>query len=294
MFALTGVPIDSAGTPGGTELAPGALRALGLAAAVGGPDLGDLEVAIRARQRDPATGVVGLGDVCATTAVVRDSVASTLDQGMIPFLVGGCCSLVPGALAGARDALGAAGLAHVDGHLDLYDEVTSPSGEAADMPLAVALGLGPGAWVEAAGGASLTPDRAWVIGYRDREQARRDGMAMPEDFDPPVRCLSTEEVRARGLSGSASMVAHDLELSAGRFWAHLDLDVVDPALFVANDAPVPDGIDWDELVELLRPLLASPALAGFSLGCYNPEKDPDAANGRTIVEVISAALAGLV
>jgi arginase len=34
-------------------------------------------------------------------------------------------------------------LVYLDGHVDLYDGRTSPTGEAADMPLAVLLGAGP-------------------------------------------------------------------------------------------------------------------------------------------------------
>ena len=64
----------------------------------------------------------------------------------MPFLVGGCCTLVPGALAGARDGLGQVGLAYVDGHLDTYDGQTSPTGEAADMPVSVIAGNGPEDW----------------------------------------------------------------------------------------------------------------------------------------------------
>ena len=198
--------------------------------------------------------------------------------------------MVPGALAGVRDVRGKIGLAHLDGHLDLYDEKSSPLGEAADMPVAVALGLGPARWIEASGGPSVSPDDTWIVGYRDRDQSQEDGMMMPEEFEPPVNCLSTEETRRLGVEATGIHVAEALATSTQGFWVHLDLDIVDPELFFANDAPVDDGIDWDELTELLRPLLASPRLAGVSLGCYNPEKDRDAANGRRIIEVFREAL----
>ena len=42
----------------------------------------------------------------------------------------------------------------------------------------------------------------------------------------------------------------------------------------ATDYLMPGGLDWDELAALLAPLAAAPGLAGFSLGCLNPEKDP--------------------
>ena len=85
----------------------------------------------------------------ATTSTIRTAVRASIERDEQPFLAGGCCAELPGALAGARDALGRVGLAYLDGHLDLYDGVTSPTGEAADMPVAVALGLGPEPWVQA-------------------------------------------------------------------------------------------------------------------------------------------------
>ena len=289
MFRLIGVPIDSAGTAGGTELAPAAFRSLGLGEAFESSDGGNLEVRIRAERRDPATGVVGLEDVVRATTEIRQAVRTTLEAGEIPFLIGGCCTMVPGAVAGVADTRASVGLAHLDGHLDLYDEKSSPLGEAADMPVAVALGLGPASWVEAAT-TPLTPDSIWILGYRDREESLRDGMVMPEDFDPAVNCLSTGELRETGMAATGTRVADALASSRDAYWVHLDLDIVDPGLFFANDAPVPDGIDWDELTELMSPLLRSPALAGFSLGCYNPDKDRDGANGTRIVQVIADSL----
>jgi hypothetical protein len=44
-----GISIDSAGQPGGTELAPGILRDLGLLASLRGGDLGDLPGSIATR-----------------------------------------------------------------------------------------------------------------------------------------------------------------------------------------------------------------------------------------------------
>lgn len=287
---MIGVPVDSAGCAGGTELAPAAFRSLGLGAAIGGRDGGDLAVRIRAEGRDPETGVVALDDVCSTTFEVRRAVAETLASGERPFLVGGCCAIVPGALAGVRDIRGRASLAHLDGHLDLYDQASSQLGEAADMPVTVAIGLGPPAWVDAAGGPSLSSSDVWIVGYRDRDQSLLDGMLMPEDIDPPISCLTTEEVRSEGPSRAGERVARALADGAGNMWVHLDLDIVDPSLFFANDAPVPGGLNWAELTGLLGAICASPALAGVSLGCYNPEKDRNQQNGRQIVEMFRAAL----
>ena len=106
-----GVPFDSVGRGGGAETAPATLRELGLPEALGARDEGDLAVRIRGEERDPATGLVASDDVLASTSAIRAAVADTLARGERPFLIGGCCAELPGALAGrprrARRAAGA-------------------------------------------------------------------------------------------------------------------------------------------------------------------------------------------
>jgi arginase len=287
-LTLIGVPIDSVGRGGGTEHGPAALRRLGLAAALGGPDAGDLEVRIRGEQRDPQTGLLASAEVLASTATIRGAVARLLESGGRPFLAGGCCAELPGALAGARDALGEpVGLVHFDGHLDLYDGVTSTTGEAADMPVSVALGLGPQAWVEAAGGASVDPERVAIVGFRDREESIEDGMRQPESLDPVPTLLGAEELRASGPLGAATEVER-AQAHGGRFWLHFDVDVLDQDVFPATNYLMPDGLDWAEAGTFLAPLLASPALIGASLGCYNPDRDPGDTCGRALVAALAA------
>jgi arginase len=283
-MTFIGVPIDSVGRCGGAERAPAALRELGLPAALGGADGGDLEVRIRGEDRDPETGILAGADVLAGTATIRSASAERISAGERPFLVGGCCAALPGGLGGARDALGSVGLVYFDGHLDLYDGETSPTGEAADMPVSVALGLGPAAWVRAAGGASVAPERAALIGFRDREESIEHGMRQPEQIEPPPLLRSLDDLRE---SGPAAVAVDLAATDRGPFWLHFDVDVLDPAVFPATDYLMPGGLDWVEARAILGPLLASPGLIGASLGCYNPEKDPGRSCGRALVEALA-------
>jgi arginase len=290
-LTFIGVPIDSVGRDGGTEHGPEALRELGLPAALGGADAGDLPVRIRGEERDPDTGLLGSDDVLACTWTIRAAVAEWIGEGVRPFLAGGCCAELPGALAGARDAIGEVGLVHLDGHLDLYDGATSPTGEAADMPISVVLGIGPEAWVEAAGGAATGARRTALVGFRDQEESRGYGMRQPETLDPPPLLASGAELRARGHAESAEAIAATLA-GAGPFWLHFDVDVLDPACFPATDYMLGGGMDWDELQATLHPLLSSKRLAGASLACYNPDKDPHRDCGVALVEVLAAGSLG--
>jgi arginase len=282
-----GVPFDSVGRGGGTETAPATLRDLGLPEALGARDEGDLAVRIRGEERDPRTGLVASDDVLSSTEAIRAAVAAALAAGERPFLIGGCCAELPGALGGARDALGAhLGLAHLDGHLDLYDGRTSTTGEAADMPISVALGIGPAAWVDAAGGASTVPERTALVGFRDRAESVADGMRQPEDLVRPPLLYGAEELNERGVAAAAAELADRLT-AAGPYWLHLDVDVLAETVFPATDYLQPGGLDWDDLTALLAPLTASEALVGASLACYNPDKDPGLDCGRALVAALT-------
>ena len=113
-WTVLGVPIDSVSRSGGTELAPAALREAGLVERLGIADRGDVDVRIRGEERDPETGIVGSPDVLRMTVTMRSAIRSMLSSGQRPLVLGGCCSLVPGAMAGVRDATGSVGIT-VDG-----------------------------------------------------------------------------------------------------------------------------------------------------------------------------------
>lgn len=285
-LTLIGVPIDSVGRDGGAERGPAALRELGLPAALGGSDAGDLPVRIRGEERDPVTGILASPDVLRSTAAIRAAVAERLAAGERLLLAGGCCAELPGALGGVRDVLGTVGLIHLDGHADLYDGATSTTGEAADMPVSVALGLGPRAWVEAAGGASVAPERTAILGFRDREESIEDGMRQPESLEPAPILRPVEALRSEP-GAVATAVAGTLAERAP-IWLHFDVDVLDETIFPATDYLMPDGLGWDQIEGVLGPILRSPALIGVSLACYNPDKDRDRACGRALVEALGA------
>ena len=255
-FTALGVPIDSVGRSGGTEFSPRVLRSLGLVEALGAVDAGDLDVSIRGDERDPATGIVASDDVIATSVTIRGAVGEIVGSGSKPFLIGGCCTELVGALAGARDALG----------------------------------LGPSAWSEAIGGPSVRSDDVAILGYRDLEEAQTYGMRHP-DTVPGLTHRSNEAVRAAGVWSTGTKVAGALA-ATGPFWLHLDVDVLDEAQFPATDYLMPRGLTWGELADLIGPLASHPSLAGASVGCYNPEKDPGERCGRRLVELLGAAVGG--
>jgi arginase len=276
------VPIDCVGEPVGTTRTPGVLRGAGIVDALGARDLGDLDVFLGPAERDPTTGIVGSASVLELTRTVREATADALDDDRKLVVLGGCCTLQVGATAGVRDRYPDAGLVFVDGHMDLYDGVSSPGGEAADMPVAVLLGHGPGAWGEVVGAPVLDPADVALVGFRDLEEARALGSITPDDL-PGITAIDTEGVRARGTEAT---VAAAVPAGDRRFWVFTDVDVLDPGELTV-DAPQPDGLRWGELASLLRPLVHDPRCLGITLACYNPDLDEDGSGARKVVDLLS-------
>ncbi len=289
---VIGVPIDSLGRPGGTERAPEALRRAGVVRALGARDAGDLPVRIVGEARDPASGIVGYPSVVAASEGIRDGLAPLLREDAFPVVLGGCCALVPPVLAALRTAEDRPlGLASVDGHLDTYDPRTSPTGEAADLPVATCVGvgderlvgLGPVRPLVAAGDVAL-------LAHRDGAEAAGHGAAMPEDLGIG-RSSDAAAVLERGASRVGAEAAGALAAGAGRFWLAIDVDVLSAAAFPATPVRQAGGLTIDELVDLARPLARHPACAGLSLQCYDPDlDDPPQRGAARVVDLLARVI----
>ena len=139
-----------------------------------------------------------------------------------------------------------------------------------------------------AAGSTTDPEHVWLVGPRDLEEALGYGHPDPSDI-PGLSFTDADTIRAAG-AGAVGRATAD---AAGShpYWVHLDVDVLDQAAFPATDYLMPGGLELTQLGDLLMPLLTSSSLAGVSVGCYNPDKDPDGVNGEALVSLFRGALA---
>lgn len=287
--SVIGVPIDCTGQAAGCERAPQAYRDAGLIAALNVPDNGDLQVSLNDPVRDAATGIIGFEQLVPISETIRAGVRDLLHAGEKPLILGGCCSLLIGVAAALRDLYGRAGLAFIDGHIDYYDGQTSPTGESSDMELAIITGHGPVRLTELAGEAPLIfPSDVTAIGVRDLADAQRHGSAAP---NPAIRIFEYDPAKDNEvLADLGKQTASRFSAEPGRFWLHLDLDVLSSNTMPAVDYPMPGGYDWEQLRRLLRPLVSSAGFLGMDVTIYNPTLDPDGACAVKIVEFLSDVL----
>lgn len=222
---------------------PAALRAAGLVEALGVEDAGNLQVVMADPVRDPETGVVGLNDLLNLSAVVRDGTHDLLVAGRKPLLVGGDCTLLIGVAAALARTHPEAGLLFIDGHLDCFDGQTSPTGEGADMELAVLLGHGAQPLLDFGERVpAFADDRVVVLGPFDEADAAALGAPDPRQFAPRTRITGVDEL-AVDPAGHALAALAALETTAQGFWLHLDVDVLSSDELPAVDYPDPRRTD---------------------------------------------------
>ncbi|MGX6448620.1 arginase family protein [Patulibacter sp. S7RM1-6] len=218
---------------------------------------------------------------------MRDALEPLLRAGRRPLLLGGDCTVLLGAAAALARTHPDAGLAFVDGHLDCYDGASSPTGEGADMELALLLGVGAPPLAELGDRLPLlAADRIVCLGPVDEAEAAGLGAPDPRAFAPAMTIVDGRALAADPGRHGRETVAR-LTGDGGAFWLHLDLDVLHARALPAVDYPQDDGLDWDELERLLVPLVRSPELVGMDLTIYNPTLDPDGTFARRIAELLA-------
>jgi arginase len=286
---MIGVPSDCSGAFAGCERMPAALRAHGLADALGVIDAGNLQVVVADPVRDRETGVIGLKDLLGLSEVVRDAVWMHLSAGRRPLLIGGDCTLLLGVWAALTQVRPEAGLLFVDGHLDCFDGQTSPTGEGADMELGALLGIGPSPLVGFADRVpALSDERAVVLGPFDEDDARGLGAPNPRRFAPRMPIVVSDELQQDPSRHTTRALARLSETSDG-FWLHLDLDVLSASALPAVDYADERGLSWEQLGELLGVALSSSQLIGASVVILNPTLDTDGAGARRVVRLLADA-----
>jgi arginase len=290
---LLGVPWDCSGSGRGEQAAPVALREAGLSALVD-RDLGDAVTPITSTSRDPDTGVLALPDTVRAARSVASTLAATLDQlpGRRPLIVGGDCSILLGIVPALR-ARGLVNLWFVDGHPDYLDGATSPTGETADMDLALLTGSGAAPLVMLTGTSPMIPpERVVLLGHRT-DDLDSEATAELARLPAALRRIGAGELTADP-AAAAQRAARWLDPQADRsawgVWLHLDLDVLDPAALPAVTYPQPGGPDWEDLALVLEPLARAPHLIGMSVADFRPDLDPLGEHAADIVALLRRVL----
>jgi arginase len=278
--------------PTGVQHLPKALKAAGLMSELRAEYGGRVSPLSYSSERDKLTLLLNPESIRAFSLQLADAVASVLHKKRFPLVLGGDCSILIGNLLALR-RLGIYGLFFIDGHADFYQPQVSPSGEVADMDLAIVSGRGPNVLTNIDGLKPLVRDQDIVVfGYRDAEEAASYGSQ--DVRDTHMHVFDLQSVRKLGTIAAAASQAIDIlannELLDG-FWIHLDADVLDDSIMPAVDYRLGGGgLSFSELSELLKILVASDRAIGIDITIFNPLLDLDGSITRRFVSSLIQGL----
>lgn len=288
-FTIIEAPSHLGLKPGGVEHLPDALLNAGLARRLSARRHARLAVPPYDPQRDPESGILNPARIRDFSIMLADIVGPVVARGSFPVVLGGDCSILLGNLLALRRGGKRHGLLFLDGHADFYQPEASPTGEAADMDLALGTGRGPAILSDIEGMRPLVRDEDVAVhGYRDAEQAHEYGS---QPLPPTIFAQDLQELRRIGADEAArAAIQHLCRPELDGFWIHLDVDVLDDAIMPAVGYRMPDGLSWQELEAILNAAMRSGRARGINVTIFEPTRDQDGTIARDLVNTLARGL----
>src|SRR6204780_4152620 len=201
---IIGVPMDLGQSRRGVDMGPSALRVAGLHARLKQlgrqvEDIGNVDVPQPEEQPYGEKRARYLDEIAQACKGLADAVKKTLDEDMVPLVLGGDHSIAVGTTAGAaahfnKESKRVGGI-WLDAHGDMNTPDFSPSGNVHGMPLASIMGYGPPELTDLAGIKPMVePRNVVLVGIRDLDAKERKLVK-----DSGVHIFTMRDIDERGM-----------------------------------------------------------------------------------------------
>ncbi|GAA3949650.1 arginase family protein [Chitinophaga oryziterrae] len=275
------------GTEPGVRLFPEALRKTGFADNTGITQIIQVPAppySMDIHAESKIRNAVTIADYSRTLAA---HVQEAVEQGMIPVVIGGDCSILLGNTLGLKNTGGRYGLFSIDGHTDYMLPEHSGTAGAAGMDLALVTGNGPAILSDIdKQGPYIAEEHVFSYGNRELDE---DYVAVIKGSS--IRYYDLPAIREQGIGRiTADFLTMIGQNDLDGFWIHLDVDVLNNEIMPCVDSPQEDGLSYQELKQTLQPLLASPFFKGINITILDPALDPHGAYTTAFSAQLSALL----
>jgi arginase len=275
-----GLKEPSPGHEPGVKKLPDWLRRFGFHERINPIKVLKLEPPAYSMDLDEISGVRNADNIIVYAKQQAALLQKIIEGGSFPLVLGGDCSILIGN-AIALKRMGNYGLFFLDGHHDFMWPSLSQTGGAAGMDTAIVTGHGHKKLTDIEG---LQPyfreQQVWNVGNREYDEEYVGAIKSSS-----IHYVSLDELRRQGIRNCVNdflKMVDAAELDG--FWIHLDVDVLDDAIMPAVDSRAEDGLSYDELEQVLRPLLSSTKATGLEITILDPELDEEGIYTRQFVE----------
>ncbi len=292
---IIGVPMDLGASRRGVDMGPSALRVAGLQARLKQlgrqvEDVGNVPVSQAEEQPYGEKKARYLGEIVETCKGLAEVVRKTLDEDMLPLVLGGDHSIAVGTVAGVASHFAKeskrAGIIWLDAHGDMNTPDSSPSGNVHGMPLASIMGYGPTELTDLAGRKPMVePRNVALVGIRDLDSKERRFAK-----ESGVHVFTMRDIDERGMREVMAEAIRFASDDTAGIAVSLDMDFVDPSDAPGVGTPVRGGATYREAHLALEMIADSRAMVSFELVEINPVIDLHNTTALLGVELVLSGL----
>jgi arginase len=292
---ILGVPMDLGQSRRGVDMGPSALRVAGLQARLKQlgyqvEDIGNISVKQPEEQHYGDKRAKYLNEIAETCQGLAETVEKTLNDDMMPMILGGDHSIAAGSVAGVasffRKQSKRIGLIWLDAHGDVNTPESSPSGNVHGMPLASIMGYGAPELTELCNfKPKIEPQNVAMVGIRELDTKERQLVKKSG-----VHVFTMREIDERGMRDVMAEALRFATDDTNGVAISLDMDFLDPTEAPGVGTPVRGGVTYREAHLALEMIADSRSLVSFELVEINPVVD---LHNKTAILGVELALSGL-
>jgi arginase len=292
---IIGVPMDLGASRRGVDMGPSALRVAGLQAKLKHlgrqvEDIGNVDVPLPEEQHYGEKNAKYLAEIAQACKGLAEIVRKTLDEDLVPLVLGGDHSIAIGTTAGVAEHFHQKskriGLIWLDAHGDMNTPDSSPSGNVHGMPLASIMGYGP---PELTGLASIKPmvepRNVVLVGIRELDSKERRLVK-----ESGVHVYTMRDIDERGMREVMAEALRFAGDDTAGIAVSLDMDFIDPSDAPGVGTPVRGGVTYREAHLALEMIADSRSMVSFEIVENNPVID---VHNTTATLGVELALSGL-
>jgi arginase len=277
-------------------MGPSAFRIAGLGERIAGlgyavTDKGDLPTPIPETQELRDERKKYIREIAKVCQMLYQTALQSLDEGVMPIVLGGDHSVAAGSVAAAADWAKRTrdlpiGLLWIDAHGDMNTPQTSLSGNVHGMPLAALLGTEP-AELARIGTVSpkVLPAHTVIIGVRNLDEREKVSVR-----DSHVHVFTMKDIDRQGIASIVEQAVNIAGIGTAGIHVSFDMDVCDPTIAPGVGTPVKGGLNYREAHLVMEIVADSAALTSLDLVEVNPTLDERNMTAQLGAELALSAL----